>query len=344
MKKQFALLLLLLAFSVSAKATEPPCGITIITHGYQGPIYAPFPQWVRIMAEAITNRIGASIPIYTVRFEPLTSAFIPMDRATNDDLGRSGSAIILLDWSEVSWITTTSTRSVADHFFDFLFGRAHNNHSLAELPIHLIGHSRGASLNTRLAYRLANSGILIDQVTTLDPHPVELNGNDEDMATYWNVVFADNYWRHGVAPQGDPVDGAFNVPLDDEFDGLGDPQGFLVTEHQAVHTYYYGTINTAASDDGDTPVLTWPWFTSQGVTRSTTGFAYSRYARSADRPAANAGIRTSFSSPVQLWPNAYFDQRTPITDHITVGQQHTFDYHFSDRSSELDSDRFKLPF
>ena len=44
---------------------------------------------------------------------------------------------------------------------------------VAELPFHLIGHSRGASLVGELAKKLGEQGVWVDQVTTLDPHPVD---------------------------------------------------------------------------------------------------------------------------------------------------------------------------
>jgi hypothetical protein len=41
--------------------------------------------------------------------------------------------------------------------------------------IHLIRHSRGASLNT-IGARSREQRVLVDQVTSLDPHPVETAG------------------------------------------------------------------------------------------------------------------------------------------------------------------------
>ena len=110
----------------------------------------------------------------------------------------------MLDWSDLSYVTTITAQSFADSFFNYLFGQTHNGHSLAEIPIHLIGHSRGCSLNARLAYLLAENGVLVDQVTTLDPHPcrpldIPFEGNDLVPATYINVIFADNYWQSHLA-------------------------------------------------------------------------------------------------------------------------------------------------
>ena len=77
---------------------------------------------------------------------------------------------------------------------------------LAELPIHLIGHSRGGSLVYALAGLLGEKGVWVDQVTTLDPHPLIIPGDlgnpdcgggpyDSIPLVYENILFADNYYQ-----------------------------------------------------------------------------------------------------------------------------------------------------
>jgi thioesterase domain-containing protein len=44
--------------------------------------------------------------------------------------------------------------------------------ALSELPIHLIGHSRGGGMVYELARLLGEQGIEVEQVTSLDPHPL----------------------------------------------------------------------------------------------------------------------------------------------------------------------------
>ena len=65
---------------------------------------------------------------------------------------------------------------------------------LAELPLHLVGHSRGGSVVTEMARVLGANGVWVDQVTTLDPRPVPQFG-DATVTSWTNVLFADSYWQ-----------------------------------------------------------------------------------------------------------------------------------------------------
>jgi Divergent InlB B-repeat domain/NHL repeat len=341
MKTKF-MLLLALAISLSVKAANPTCGLTIITHGFET---GTFPGWPLQMARAITNKIGAAIPIYRVKFNfnHLTlSGYVSLeDGATTIDFTQTGGAIVLLDWSDVSWDVPITAQNVADSFYNYLFAQTFNGHSLTEIPIHLIGHSRGCSLNARLAYVLAQNGILIDQVTTLDPHPVTANlFPDWTPETYFNILFADNYWQSHVwsFPDGMPIPGTFDQDLSDVVIQLGDLPD---DPHTRVHTYYYGTIDTSFGNDGDGNYPNINWYIN---TRSQdlTGYNFSRYLNpTVSRPSngigqnfyglGGNGSRVSLNSlNITLWPNAGFDQRSNIPDHVTVGQTVTIPYYYGD--------------
>ena len=79
----------------------------------------------------------------------------------------SGEAIVKVDWSHLAefWTSfvgdSTSTQEVGEYVADALPA------DLLSLPIHLIGHSRGASLNVALAQRLSDPELY--GKTTLEP-------------------------------------------------------------------------------------------------------------------------------------------------------------------------------
>src|ERR1051326_532932 len=341
-KKSFALLFVALAFSLSVQAAAPSCGLTIITHGFEAPYpigNGALPGWVREMAQGITNRIGASIPIYRIRYDKASDTVLLQDGAISIDITQAGGVIILLDWVGVANETLDyPTQNVADRFFDYLFGQQHNGHYLVELPIHLIGHSRGGSLNSRLAYDLAGNGILVEQVTSLDPHPVtDAGANDWPATTYINTIFADNYYRTGAFPAGQAVPGAANNDLSSTIDGDD------CSEHESVHTYYQGTINLAALTDGNCNIQN-IWY-QQSTARDETGYNFSRYTNLLlARPvsglnqfianAGGSGSRVSVDTSFQYWPNAGFDQRATFPDHVTVGESVSIPYYYADRSSQ----------
>ncbi len=351
MKTRIISLLVALVCGLSIKAASPSCGLTIITHGFQ-PNGTYLPPWVREMADAIKARTGANIPIYRVRYDKQSAGttaddLIQLeDGASSIDMMSSGAAIILLDWAAASDETVEyPAQNVADLFFDYLFGQQHNGHYLVELPIHLIGHSRGASLNSRLAYSLAANGILVEQLTTLDPHPVRPwhvpPGNDWVPETFLNVVFADNYFQANDAPEGMSIAGTFNQNLSSVLTGIG-----IGEEHGHVHTYYHGTVDIAVGSgteiDGDHIVTAWYDCT---LPRDETGFNFGRYTNSLlARPASGVnqfisgaggtGSRVSVDTAFQFWPNVGFDQRGTYPERVTVGQTVSIPYYYADRSSQ----------
>ncbi len=117
---------------------------------------------------------------------------------TQPALADSGEILIKLDWSTLSSLGGTSSTNVANAAADALLSTtlipAMGGRPLAQLPLHLIGHSRGGSVVTEMARLLGAQGVWVDQVTTLDPRPVATFG-DASVTSYANVLFADNYWQ-----------------------------------------------------------------------------------------------------------------------------------------------------
>src|ERR1051325_3264488 len=283
--------------------TSGAAGVTVIAHGFQ----SGSDTWVSTMANAIAQRLGgpASVSQYTMVIrntgEPLNPV-ISLHSFTLDPGSTSlnslsrGEVIVKVCWSDIDGgvpcINNVSTRLPAAIVAYSLMLPVATDGSLSrpltEFPIHLIGHSRGGSLMCEVARILGTNGIWVDQLTTLDPHPLELcqqNLDDAPALVYENVLFADNIWEYeenGGHPNGRYIYGAFNRFLQDSvvsMGGYGGPFG----AHSDVHLWYHGTIdlNTPASyEDGGTILIdesmrtNW-WLPSEN--RGTNaGFYYSR--------------------------------------------------------------------
>ncbi|HNT29084.1 MAG TPA: hypothetical protein PKH10_13015, partial [bacterium] len=314
MRNQTQALLLCLVLSIPRFASAD--GVTIITHGFAPDflsLYSPDnPEWVDRMESAIENRLYEHFPnprvstglvkftqinslLYTYNFQWITNHFSDSS---------SGEIVIIVDWADLAGLDeAVPTQTIAENAFAVLPVQAY------QLPIHLIGHSRGTSVNTRLCELIGEEGIWVDQFTTLDPHPVAAF-NDETVKVHENVLFADNYWRDDggllrtkdIDPkESDPqlreigipdvngrsIDGAFNRnlgALDDE----DDPDYGYYHEHSDTHLWYHGTIDTALyAFDGEHFVLPEMrygsvWWNEHEDEGHNAGYIYSRIAGRGD--------------------------------------------------------------
>ena len=273
-------------------------GVTLITHGYNSDVTG----WVATAAADVQERAGGknASSIYTMTVATsgkslAVTSFAPDSGQKAYTATTASELIIKLDWGSVSSGGYT-TGQVAAVVSSYMLATPKRGSPLAELPIHAIGHSRGASLVTALSQDLGIAGVWVDQVTDLDPHPVDGDNDflgadfgDAKMAVYDNTVFADDYWRtDGNANDqdfdGEPVTGAYNGDLNSTVQ-----KNFFVSAHQAVTAYYVGTIDTGTLDGGDHPVIPSWYGTKTTPKRDETGFYYSRIG-GGTRP--NTGVST----------------------------------------------------
>ncbi len=299
-------------------------GVTVITHGFNSNVT----DWIIPMAEAAPHYPsfpGTTYSCYEISITRNGSgqyvAAATFLGGTQPALADSGEILIKLDWSTLSSLGGTSSTNVANAAASALLSTtlipAMGGRPLAQLPLHLIGHSRGGSVVTEMARLLGAQGVWVDQVTTLDPRPVATFG-DASVTSYANVLFADNYWQTMgdglIVPNGQSVFGAYNRKL-------LDLNGGYSSSHSDVHLWYHGTIDlaTPATDTQATITATQraTWWTSQEMAGAATGFFYSLigggdrlsniisdgFNKNWDFGGGLAPNRTALSVNSGLWPN-----------------------------------------
>ncbi len=256
-------------------------GVTVITHGFNSDITS----WIIPMAGKITaygTFPGTNSTCYELSITKSGSTYTATPSLIAGVLpltSESGEIIIKLDWSTIDTTLGVSTVNIANaaaaallstNLLPELGGRA-----LVELPLHLIGHSRGGSVVTEMARLLGAQGVWVDQVTTLDPDPVSLYG-DPAIKNYANVLFADNYWQNlgdGVlVPNGQAVSGAYNRHLTNLDGGYS-------SSHSDVHLWYHGTIQLATPASDTQATITTAerqnWWAANEAAGTNAGFYYS---------------------------------------------------------------------
>ena len=252
-------------------------GVTVITHGYNGNVT----EWVIPMGDKIPQYHsfpGSNSTSYQISITKSGSTYSVTQtnlHGVNPLSSDSGEIVIALNWSSIAGLFGPSTTAIAanaalallsTNLIPELAGRP-----LAEMPLHLVGHSRGASVMAELARILGAQGIWVDQVTTLDPYPLGLNG-DPAMVNYANVLFADNYWQNMTFPSGQALTGAYNRYLTSLDGGNG-------SAHSDTHLWYHGTIdlNTPTWDTlaGITNAERAAWWTATEAAGTNAAFLYS---------------------------------------------------------------------
>jgi hypothetical protein len=343
-------------------------GVTVITHGYN----SDADTWVTAMADQIPEYQGfpgTSFTVYKIALTTDGSSYFYQWSRTNGSsplLTDSGEIIVKLDWSQMAGgpFSTNDDVSTYDVAWVASYVLSQTNviselggHALAEFPIHLIGHSRGGSLMNEISYQLGTNGLWIDHLTTLDPHPLNNDGNFElflptDASasnTFANVLFRDNYWQDfpgGILDfNGEPAYGAYNRHLTNLSGGYGNTT-LAAPDHSNVHLWYHGTIDrsTPATDTGAyiTSSERQGWWVAYEQKGTNAGFDYSLIGEgnrvSAEQPLGSgspairdgcnqwwdfgAGIannRTALPSNNGSWPSLIKFNRTE-TGQVVQGQ------------------------
>ena len=261
-------------------------GVTVITHGFNGDAQG----WVLGMAQRVPFYPafpGTNVICYEVRVTD-SGGIVATARKVSGPapiLDSTAEIMIKLDWGDLAgffsqYDTYEVAAAVVPRLLQTNFIAELNGHALAELPLHLVGHSRGGSLVCQLSLLLGTNGVWVDHVTTLDPHPVNEDGNtdplvvsDAPLRIYENVLFADNYYQDfGGYPHGQFMNSSFNRYL------TALPGGYS-SAHSDTHLWYHATIDGRQPANDTEATLAagdrTAWFTAYEMRGARAGFYYS---------------------------------------------------------------------
>lgn len=255
-------------------AAAPAGGVpttTVVTHGFQSGDKGP---WVEATARAVLARAGGEGAVY--RYDGATRVLTRVPEAGGD--GSSQHVVVIFNWSEDSgfvdegpnWNYAQAAGDVLQAVLRdaaYAAGAEGPSDLVSGRLVHLIGHSRGAVVLSEASRRLALAGLAVDQMTTLDPHPVngtldaryDLNWGDPVPVRWSNVAWADNVWRadgggifNGLDFDGMPLANTFDVPLSES---LLNCCAYSLS-HSDVHLWYFGTIDLAPNASNGEQTIT----------------------------------------------------------------------------------------
>lgn len=225
-------------------------GLTVIAHGIEPE--GERAAWLDTMADAIVAHAGNDAAVYALHVAPtedpeffdLTLEWINGASGTAAADSDSAEIILLVDWADVSDPSAAGATVSDVGFFvsEYLFetdAELGIDYAWGELPIHLIGHGRGAGVVSEIAWYAGNHGLWIDHLTFLDPPAPDLYPDEQPAAVYENVFFADAYFQTSADQKGSPVTGAVNHDLSND-----------VTTHAGLHQWYLDTITSGGGGIG----------------------------------------------------------------------------------------------
>ena len=310
------------ALTFSSESSAQPV-TTIITHGYS--LDATKGPWVEAMAEAILARAGGGGAV--CRYNQATGGW----QLVNGTIDKAEPIVLIARWlndfekAGPNWFFAEGAAdalhaALRDASFEDAGGATIGGFDLlTDRAVHFIGHSRGPCVNSEITRRLGLAGIPIDQVTTMDPHPVDgtldapfaFDWGDPTPVRWSNVAWADNYWRAdgggliaGLDFDGIPLANTFNTQLSES---VLDCCAYSLA-HSDTHLWYHGTIDLAPNPcDGEqciTAQMRMTWWPAPGF--ALTGYFYSVIGGgSAMRPLVPPGVDPP---PVAAPFNGSFDQ------------------------------------
>ena len=227
-------------------ASEPPKGITVITHGFS---LSSIPEWTLFMARAISNRVGTA---RVGRYDKSTGTFLG-DGTTTAIQPSAGESILVFDWASESDVPAGGwAEASGDALFAALAKFVGGVSRLGEYQWHFIGHSRGCVVNSETVERFAANAVSVAETTTLDPHDIHYfdfllgqpQGSDFrsswGVTTWSNVEFADNYYQNNLIDGRQLGSRAWQYDLDNISLFIG---------HSGVHAWYFGTLDLIATHE-----------------------------------------------------------------------------------------------
>jgi hypothetical protein len=196
-----------LVFAVTILLAPSPAlagGVTVITHGFNSDITS----WILPMASRFPGHPGfpgTQLTCYEIEITAsgggFTSTATRLDGPA-PDASDSGEIVVKLDWSSID-TGQASTGQVAAAAASALLSTGlipeNDGRPLAELPLHLIGHSRGASVVSEISRELGKRGVWVDHLTFLDPVPVASYG-DAAVQVWENILYAIGVENYVVFP------------------------------------------------------------------------------------------------------------------------------------------------
>ena len=264
-------------------------GVTLVTHGQTSGGLA---AWVPAMADAIEARLGepvSRLAITVTESGGVVSASAALS-GPSPSATASGEIVGYIDWSSLAgglFFPTNDTVEVARAVADLMLSPAGVpglGRALVELPIHVVGHSRGSSLVSEIARELGRAGVWVDHLTSLDPYP---RSGDAPVGIAQTVAFADNFYQtSSLIVNGSPVAGAVDRHLPSMTGGY---TGGTDPNHSDVHLWYHGSIDTVGDAyDGEATLANAnrpSWYAAGEALGQTAGFFFSRLI-GGDAPAA----------------------------------------------------------